>query len=359
MDYQVIWYLIVGILLIGYAILDGFDLGVGILHPLAKTDFEKRIIMNSIGPVWDGNEVWLVTAGGALFAAFPDVYATAFSGFYIPFMLLLVTLILRAVAIEFRGKEEMKWWRATWDWGFTLGSLGASFLFGLAIGNAVIGMKIGADKEYAGTLLDQINLYTIMTGLFNVILFTMHGAIFLLIKTEGKLQVRIRNWALNAFWVFIGAYILISGYTLYLKPEMTANFSFGLLKPAAGPMHPLIENNENIISVFAWVIVILNLLAILNIHRNLVKKRFLEAFISSALSIGALIGIFALGIFPNFLVSSLDPHYSLHIYNASSSEKTLRTMFYVALIGIPFVLSYTISIYWVYRGKTIIDENSY
>ena len=358
MDYQVIWYLIVGVLLVGYAILDGFDLGVGILHPLAKNDMEKRIIMNSIGPVWDGNEVWLITAGGALFAAFPDVYATAFSGFYIPFMLLLVALIFRAVAIEFRGKEDMTWWRKTWDTSFTAGSLLASFLFGLAIGNAVLGMKIGADKEYAGTLLDQISPYTISTGIFNVIMFTMHGAVFLLVKTEGKLQVRIRKWALNAFWIFIGAYIFISGFTLYLKPEMMANFSFGRMK-SLSDMHPLIANNETTISIIAWSVVVLNFLAILNIHRNLVKKRFLEAFISSSLSIAALIGLFALGLFPNILPSSLDETYSLHIYNSSSSLKTLETMFYVALIGVPFVLSYTISIYWIYRGKTVLDEHSY
>ncbi len=358
MDYQVIWYLIVGGLLIGYAILDGFDLGVGALHLFTKSDHDRRILMNSIGPVWDGNEVWLVTAGGALFAAFPDVYATAFSGFYIPFKLLLVALIFRAVAMEFRSKEKMTWWRNLWDTIFASGSILASLLFGIAIGNVIIGMKIGPDKEYAGTLLDQINSYSLLAGIFNVCLFTLHGAVYLYMKTEGTLQSQIRKWAFRIFWVFIALYGIITVYTLILNPQMVANFSFGLIKGSSAK-HPLILEHEIAISVIAWIIVILNFLAILNIHRNLVKKNEQQAFLSSTLSIVALISLFALGIFPNMIVSSLDPAYSLDIYNASSSIKTLKTMFIMAMIGIPFVLSYTIAIYWVFRGKTKLDEHSY
>lgn len=358
MDYQVAWYLIVGILLIGYAILDGFDLGVGILHLFSKTDHDRRIFLNSIGPVWDGNEVWLITAGGALFAAFPDVYATAFSGFYLPFQILLVALIFRAVALEFRSKEKMKWWRNTWDRAFAIASIIASLLFGIAIGNIVIGMKIGADKEFMGNFFNHLNGYSLLTGVFTVSLFMLHGAVYLMRKTEGELQNLVRKWAFRAFWIFIVFYFVVTAYTLYLKPQMVANFSFGMVQ-GDFDKHPLIIDNQYLISIVAWLVVILNFLAILNIHRNLVKKNELPAFISSALSIAALISLFALGIFPNLMISSIDPAYSLDIYNASSSLKTLKIMFFVALVGVPFVLSYTIAIYWVFRGKTKLGENSY
>jgi cytochrome bd ubiquinol oxidase subunit II len=202
MDYNVVWFLLVGFLLVGYAILDGFDLGVGAWHLLGKTDHERRILMNSIGPVWDGNEVWLVTAGGALFAAFPDVYATAFSGFYLPFMFLLFALIFRAVSIEFRSKEESKAWRNFWDWGFSTGSIVAALLFGIAIGNIIVGFEIGSDKEYQGTFLDLVSPYTVLTGVFNVIMFMMHGAIYLTLKTEGTLRIRAKKWASKTYFVF-------------------------------------------------------------------------------------------------------------------------------------------------------------
>ncbi|MEH0158014.1 cytochrome d ubiquinol oxidase subunit II [Limibacter armeniacum] len=358
MDYNVIWYFLVGVLLIGYAILDGFDLGVGALHLFSKGDHDRRILMNSIGPVWDGNEVWLITAGGALFAAFPHVYATAFSGFYLPFFLLLMALIFRAVAMEFRSKEKSTVWRSTWDKVFSIGSILASILFGVAIGNIILGMKIGSDMEYKGTLLDQLNLYAIMTGIFALSMFTMHGANYLLIKTEGALQRQVRKWAFNAFWVFVVLYVVVTAFTLLAKPEMVANFSFGNVQ-AVGVKHPLISEHEYILSVFTWGIAILNFLAVLNIHRSLSKNNYGWAFISSSLSIGAFIALFAMGIFPNMMVSNLDPNYSLDIYNAASSQKTLRIMFYLAIVGVPFVLSYTISIYWVFRGKTKIDEHSY
>ncbi|GAA4851580.1 cytochrome d ubiquinol oxidase subunit II [Algivirga pacifica] len=358
MDYNVIWYLLVGILLVGYAILDGFDLGVGALHLLSKGDHNRRIVMNSIGPVWDGNEVWLITAGGALFAAFPHVYATAFSAFYLPFYLLLAALIFRAVAMEFRSKEPGELWRNTWDKLFSIGSILASFLFGVAIGNVIIGMKIGSDMEYAGTLLEQLNPYAICTGLFTVVMFTMHGANYLLVKTEGELQKQVEKWAFKAYWTFVIFYAITTAITLMIRPEMVANFSFGYFE-GVGEKHPLVENNEVLISIWAWTVAILNFLAVLNIHRSLKLKNYGWAFLSSCLSIAAFITLFALGIFPNMMVSSLEPAYSLDIYNAASSQKTLKIMFYLALVGIPFVLSYTISIYWVFRGKTKLDEHSY
>lgn len=358
MDFNVIWYLLVLILLIGYAILDGFDLGVGVFHLFAKGDTNRRIVMNSIGPVWDGNEVWLITAGGALFAAFPDVYATAFSGFYLPFMVLLIALIFRAVSLEFRSKEKSLRWRRNWDRSFSYSSMLIAILFGVAIGNVVMGFKIGADKEYQGTLLDLITPYTLTTGLFNLSMFAMHGALYLVIKTEGELQAQVQNWAKKTYFIFITMFLITTSYTLFLKPEMMANFSFGLIE-AKGKAHPLIVHNQTLISVIAWIVVGLNLLSVANISRALYKGKTMQAFISSALTIFAIVLLFGLGVFPNMMVSNILPDYSLNIYNASSSQYTLRTMFNLSIWGLPFVVGYTTLIYWTYRGKTKLNDMSY
>ncbi|WP_100627531.1 cytochrome d ubiquinol oxidase subunit II [Algoriphagus formosus] len=358
MDYNIVWYILVGVLLIGYAILDGFDLGVGILHLRSKGDYNRRIMMNAIGPVWDGNEVWLITAGGALFAAFPNVYATAFSGFYLPFMLLLIALIFRAVSIEFRSKEENPRWRNFWDWGFSLGSIVAALLFGIAIGNVVIGFPIGSDMEYQGNFFDLLNPYSLMAGFFSLSMFALHGGIYLNMKTEGDLQKQIQGWIKVNYWIFVLFYLVFSGFTLYLKPEMIANFSFGQIE-LPGNKHELVENHQILISVFAWTIVLLNILAIMNIPRMMAKGREGWAFISSGSMIAAIVMLFALGIFPNLMVSNLDPAFNLDIYNAASSGYTLKTMAILAAFGLPFVASYTIIIYWTYRGKVRLDESSY
>lgn len=358
MDYNIVWYILVGVLLIGYAILDGFDLGVGILHLRSKGDYNRRIMMNAIGPVWDGNEVWLITAGGALFAAFPNVYATAFSGFYLPFMLLLIALIFRAVSIEFRSKEENPRWRNFWDWGFSLGSIVAALLFGIAIGNVVIGFPIGSDMEYQGNFFDLLNPYSLMAGFFSLSMFALHGGIYLNMKTEGDLQKQIQDWIKVNYWIFVVFYLVFSGFTLYLKPEMIANFSFGQIE-LPGNKHELVENHQTLISVFAWTIVLLNILAIMNIPRMMAKGREGWAFISSGSMIAAIVMLFALGIFPNLMVSNLDPAFNLDIYNAASSGYTLKTMAILAAFGLPFVTSYTIIIYWTYRGKVKLDESSY
>ncbi|WKN31732.1 cytochrome d ubiquinol oxidase subunit II [Porifericola rhodea] len=358
MDFNVIWYIIIGLLLVGYAILDGFDLGVGILHLFSKGDHDRRIMLNSIGPVWDGNEVWLITAGGALFAAFPEVYATAFSGFYLPFMLLLIALIFRAVSIEFRSKEPSRLWRNTWDRSFSIGSMLAAILFGIAIGNVIIGFSIGPDKVYQGTFFDLITPYTILTGFFNLSMFAMHGAIYLNLKTEGELQKQVQGWIKRTYFIFVIMFLITTGATLYLRPEMVANFSFGMVE-LPGAYHALVEKNQTIISILAWLIVVLNLLSIANIPRTLAKDKPMQTFISSACTIGAIIGLFALGIFPNMMISSLSPDFNLNIYNGASTEYTLRTMFFVAIWGFPFVFAYTSLIYWTYRGKTKLNESSY
>jgi cytochrome d ubiquinol oxidase subunit II len=337
-DLNFIWFMLLGGLLSGYAILDGFDLGVGALHLLTKGDENRRILLNAIGPVWDGNEVWLVTGGGALFAAFPNVYATAFSGFYVAFMLLLFMLIFRAVSIEVRSKKPMQWWRKTWDRLFSIASIFIAFLMGVAVGNVILGIPIDAAGEYTGSFWDMINPYALLVGITTVALFMMHGAIYLFMKTEGELQQQVQSWVNNAIIFFVICYITATMATLIYIPHMAEHFRD---------------------FPYFFIIAILNMLAIANIPREIHHGRPGRAFISSAASIALLMGLFAVGLYPNFLVSTIDPANSITIYNGASSEKTLTIMLIMAGIGMPFVLTYTISIYWVFRGKVKITDSSY
>lgn len=338
LDLNTIWFILIGLLLAGYAILDGFDLGVGAFYLLVKDDKERRIILNSIGPVWDGNEVWLVTGGGALFAAFPHVYATVFSGFYTAFMFLLFVLIFRAVAIEFRSKQQMKWWKNLWDVSFSISSILIAFLMGVTLGNIITGIPLGPDKEFTRTFFDLLNPYAILVGLTTIALFIMHGTIYTTMKTEGELKKQISKWVNNSIIFFVMMYALITTTTLIYYPYMARHF----------------VNNPLFLSV-----AILNMLAIANIPREIQHKREFRAFLSSGFSILTLLTLFAIGIFPNIVLSNPNPEYSLTIYNASSSQGTLKTMFIIAAIGVPFVLAYTFTIYWVFRGKVKIDSTSY
>jgi cytochrome bd ubiquinol oxidase subunit II len=338
MDLNLFWFIMLGILLVGYAILDGFDLGVGILHLFVRSDQERRVFMNSIGPIWDGNEVWLVTFGGAMFAAFPEVYATVFSGFYTPFMALLFALIFRAVSMEFRSKRENKHWRSFWDFSFFFGSTLATFLFGVAVGNAMRGMPIGADKEFQGTTLDLVSPYAVLVGFLAVATFAMHGSLYLYLKTEGDLQKRIHRWLWRSFGIFLVLYLFTTIYTLVEVPLATRNFE----------RYP-----------WVWSVVALNILAIANIPRAIYRNRPLYAFLSSCSTIAALTFFFGVALFPDLVHSSLNPEWSLNVYNGASSEKTLGIMRNIAFIGVPFVLAYTAAILWVFRGKVKMDQFSY
>ena len=338
MDLNIIWFGILGVLLAGYAILDGFDLGVGILHLSVKDDTERRLLMNSIGPLWDGNEVWLVTFGGALFATMPHAYATAFSGFYLAFMLLLCALIFRAVSMEFRSKSDNKIWRKGWDISFFVASTLATFLFGVAVGNSILGMPIGADKEFVGTFFGLLNPYSLLVGVLAVALFAMHGSIYLYMKTEGELQQKIKNWMWKTFGIFMSLYVLTTIVTLIKLPAVTRNFE----------TMPI-----------AWIAVILNILAIANIPRAISKEKPIYAFFSSSATIAALVFLFGMALFPNLIVSSISPEYSITIYNAASSQKTLGIALTIAIIGMPIVLTYTAIVYWVFRGKVELGKFSY
>jgi cytochrome bd ubiquinol oxidase subunit II len=338
LDLNMIWFVLVGVLFTGYAVLDGFDLGVGSLHLFVKKDEHRRMFLNSIGPVWDGNEVWLVTGGGALFAAFPEVYATVFSGFYIPFMLLLVALIFRAVAIEFRSKEAWGWWRAMWDVAFAFGSVLSAFLIGVAMGNVVQGVPIGADREFAGTFLGMLDPYSLFLGITTVILFAMHGAIYLAMKTDGEVQAIVRGWIPRLIGLFIACYVVFNMLTLVYCPNVLET----------------VRSRPWIIPV-----VLAGVLIVMNIPREIHKGREFNAFLSSCAGMGAMMLAFGLTYFPNMLYSNPNPEYSLTVYNASSSQKTLGIMLIIAILGIPLVLAYTASIYYIFRGKTQLTSESY
>jgi cytochrome bd ubiquinol oxidase subunit II len=337
-DLNTIWFVLVGVLFTGYAMLDGFDLGIGALHLFTKKDEERRVLLNAIGPVWDGNEVWLVTGGGALFAAFPNVYATVFSGFYLAFYLLLASLIFRAVAIEFRSKQPMRWWRQTWDIGFSAGSILSSLLMGVALGNIAWGIPIDEHGEFAGTFLGLLMPYPLLVGVTTVALFMMHGAIYGVMKTEGALHDKLRGWAMNGIIFFVICAATTTMATLLYVPHMAD-------RVRANP--------------WLFSIVLVNMLAIANIPREFHHNRDWRAFLSSCMAIITLMLLFGLNLYPNLVYSLPNPENSLNIINAASSHKTLGIMLVIACIGVPIVIAYTVCIYWIFRGKVKLDRMSY
>lgn len=337
MDLHIVWFLLLAILLMGYAILDGFDLGVGILHLLVRDDTERRLVLNSIGPLWDGNEVWLVTFGGALFAAFPEAYATVLSGFYLPVIVVLLSLIGRAISIEFRSKSHSRLWRAYWDFSFFSSSLFATGVFGLALGNVVGGIPL-TEGRYAGGLLDLVRPFPVAVGLLAITGAAMHGALYLQLKVEGDLLRRVRRWAWVSFVLFVALNLVVAGLAFTGVPHLLTNFG----------RWPVL-----------WVMPGLVTLALANIPRGLARGMPGQAFASSCASIAGLTFLAAAALFPNLVVSSTDPSASLDIYRAASSESTLGLMGIIALIGMPLVAGYTATVYWVFRGKTTLDEHSY
>jgi cytochrome d ubiquinol oxidase subunit II len=338
LNLNAIWFILIGVLFTGYAMLDGFDLGVGALHLFTQKDEERRLMLNAIGPVWDGNEVWLVTGGGALFAAFPNVYATVFSGFYLAFVLLLVALIFRGVAIEFRSKRPMRWWRQMWDIGFSAGSVLSSLLIGVAMGNIAWGIPIDNRGEFAGTFWTLLHPYSLLLGVTTLALFMMHGAIYSLLKTEGPLHDKLRGWINNCIIFFIICYAVTTMATLLYVTHMAA-------RVRANP--------------WLFSLALANMLAIANIPREIHRGRDWWAFLSSCGAMITLMGLFGLEMYPNLVLSNTDEAHSLNIYNAASSPKTLGIMLVIAAIGVPAVLAYTVSIYWIFRGKVKLDRMSY
>ena len=336
---QTTWYVLYIVIISGYVILDGFDLGVGMLSPfLARSDHDRRILLNSIGPVWDGNEVWLVLGGGALFAAFPLVYASLFSGFYLAMMLVLLVLIMRTVAIEFRSKRPEAWWRSLWDWTFTISSFGITLLLGVALGNVIRGIAIDQQGNMNVDLLELLNPYSIALGLVAVIMLSLHGAIFLTQKTDGALLERVRSAVPRLLIAFFVTMTALIAWTLLRDEQFTQNFKD---RP--------------------WTVVfpILAFVAITSAWFLVRRGAYLSAFLASATMIALLLGAVACGTYPVMLHSTIDDAYNLTVQNASAADETLTVMFVIAIIGMPFVLLYTAGIYYFFRGRVELDDESY
>jgi len=338
MDLNTAWFVLIAVLLAGYAVLDGFDLGVGVLHLFARSDHERRLHLNAIGPVWDGNEVWLLTGGGALFAAFPPVYAVVFSSFYLVLVLLLVALIFRAVAIEFRGQVASPGWRRAWDYGFGLGSLLPAILLGVAFGNVMRGLPLAPGGHYVGDFFGLLNPYALLVGALSLTLFLMHGALYLACKTDGELRARMARVASGAWSAVVVLYVGVMAMTSLSAPHL---FEHGFKR------------------VLFWVLLIVILLALIAIPWASRAAKFFRALSASAVTIAAMLGLAATCLYPRLVPSTLLAADSLDVYNASSTPKTLTVMLVIALVGLPIVLLYTAWIYWTFRGQTVITETSY
>jgi cytochrome bd ubiquinol oxidase subunit II len=331
MTLQIVWFLLVGVLLTVYAVLDGFDLGVGILQRLiGKTEAERRAMIGSVGPFWDGNEVWLLTGGGAIFAAFPQVYATVFSGFYLAMMLVVLGLMFRAVAIEFRNKVSGARWRNAWDWAVAIGSLVPALLFGVAIGNIVSGVPIDAQRNFAGTFFTLLTPYTLLVGALGLVMFILHGALYLNLRLEAPLAARAERAARVAWVVFIVLLVVVTAATVVSYSPRLNNF---LSYPVS------------------LLMAILLVAGLAYIGRSLIANNKGRAFISSVVTIASLMGILGLTLFPNMLPASNDAANSLTIYNSSSSQLTLQIMLILAAVGVPIVLVYTVIVYRIFLGK--------
>lgn len=336
---EILWYFVVGIAMIAYTVLDGFDLGVGILHPFAKSDVERRTFLNAIGPVWDGNEVWFIIVGGALFAGFPEVYATAFSGFYNLCMCLIASLIFRAAAIEFRSQKPSSAWRTTWDMVFSISSLAIAFFIGLGLGNLVEGIPLDENHVLMTDHFTIYRPYSILVGIMGVALFTMHGAIFLVMKTEGRLQVKLKKWARRTIGIFIFWYAVTTWATFVYMPHM-------------------VERMKN--DPYLSLVGLFALLAMINVLWQEQRKCYGYAFISSCFGIALFVALFGIGTYPVLIRSSINPaDFSLTIFNSSSSALTLKVLMIIVMIGVPLVLAYGFWIYRIFRGKVKLGPHSY
>ncbi|HIE57249.1 MAG TPA: cytochrome d ubiquinol oxidase subunit II [Anaerolineales bacterium] len=332
MPYETIWFILVTILFIGFFFFEGFDYGVGILLPfLGKTDNEKRAIINTIGPHWDGNEVWMITAGGAAFAAFPQFYATLFSGFYIALALILVALIVRGIGFEYRSTKEDPAWRNFWDWSIFIGSLLPALLWGVAVGNLMVGIALESDMYYRGGLIPLLNPFSLLAGLVFVALFTLHGANYLALKTTGDIEARVKGM-INKLW--------IAAVVLTVLLVLWAFFATDILtKPGVNGLIPAL------------------LAAVALLASGWLSKqgKYVWAFVSGSLTVVFATIMVFMGLFPRLIISTLNPDWSLTITNASASPYTLQVMTIVAVIFVPIVLIYVAWSYYVFRGRVSAD----
>ncbi|HTP01186.1 MAG TPA: cytochrome d ubiquinol oxidase subunit II [Anaerolineales bacterium] len=334
-DLQILWFVLIAVLWIGFFFLEGFDFGVGMLMPfLGRKDEERRAIINTIGSVWDGNEVWLLTAGGATFAAFPQWYATMFSGFYLALFLLLVGLIIRGIAFEYRSKDPNPRWRHTFDWMIAVGSFMAALLFGTAFANLAKGVPIDQNMMYTGSLFTLLNPYGLIGGLTMVAVFLLHGANFLTLRLEGELRERARA-AARKLYVAAAVIVVVLGITSYIYTDMLTKLGV----------------NPGIIPIAAAAVLLVDIFFI---------NRKMEgwAFAFTGLHIVLTQVAFFTLMFPRVMISSTNPLWSLTIYNASSSQYTLGVMSIVALIFVPIVLIYQGWSYYMFRKRITTSRES-
>ena len=334
MDLNIIWFILITVLFIGFFFLEGFDYGVGGLLPfLGKTDVERRMIINTIGPVWDGNEVWMITAGGALFAAFPHVYATMFSSFYLALFLILLALIVRGVGFEFRSKDDSPVWRNTWDYLICFGSVVPALVWGIAVTNLIKGLAINEKMIYTGSFFDLFSVYTIVGGLTFLTLFLFHGALFITLKVEGDLINRAGELA-KKIGIVAGISFALCGILTY-------------------------TNTDLFNSMLATISLILAVVLLGGSYCYVTVGKYGRAFIASSLSIAMVTLAFFAGLFPRFIVSTLNEAWSLNIYNAASSPYTLKIMTISAFMLVPIVLVYQGWTYWVFRKRVGAKDLEY
>ena len=328
MDLNTVWFVLIAVLFTGYFVLEGFDFGVGILMPfLGRTDVDRRVVLNTVGPFWDANEVWLITAGGAMFAAFPEWYATLFSGFYLALFLILMALILRGVGFEFRHKMPGAGWKRGCDAAIFVGSALPAILWGVALTNIVQGVPIDGDKHFTGTLLTLLNPHALLGGLVSLMVFTLHAAAFLALRTEGELHERARATAIRLWWPTAAVTLAFAAWG-YTQTDILSRYGV-----VPGTL-PLIT-----VALFVASYVLLHL------------RRDGWAFATTALTIVAGSAVAFEGLFPRVMPSTLNPAWDLTIYNASSSPLTLKVMLIVVVLFLPGVLAYQGWSYWVFRQR--------
>jgi len=334
MDLRIIWFILIAVLFIGFFFLEGFDFGVGVLLLLlGKTDEQKRVILNTIGPFWDGNEVWLITAGGAIFAAFPIWYATMFSGFYLALLVILVAIILRGVGFEFRSKNAGAKWRRNWDYIIFGSSAILSILWGVAFANLIKGVPIDSSMNYVGTFSNLISIYTLVAGVTTLLIFMFHGAIFLSLKAEGVIGERA---------------IVIA------KPLGICAIVFGVILTILTYFQTKLFNSKLAVVSIICALMLLVFSCYLMSHQ---KEKI--AMISNGLSIALSVTALFLGLFPAVMISSIKPEYSLTITNASSSANTLLLMTKIAIVFVPIVLAYQIWSYYIFRKRVTTKDLEY
>ena len=374
MDYELlklIWWVLIGVLLVGFAVTDGFDMGVGaLLRVLAKTDSERRVLLNTVGPHWDGNQVWLITAAGAIFAAWPVVYSVAFSGLYWAFLLVLFAMFFRPVGFEYRSKMTDPRWRSAWDWGLTIGGAVPALVFGVAFGNMFLGVPFSLDEfmrsAYSGSFWQLLNPFGLLCGVISLLMLSMHGAAYLQMRTAGELRQRARRagfllavavavcFALAGVWVSY-----LPGYVIQSSGDVGAAMT-PLMKTVSLRDGGWLANYQT----YTWMIAapVIGFAGLLLVAVASLLNRSALAFVGSSFAVAGVICTAGFSLFPFLLPSSLIPDQSLTMWDVTSSALTLNIMFWVAMIFVPIILSYTLWGYYKMWGRLtteFIEDNNY